>query len=126
MRAVKADARQALDDGLIGVRQQALAVGHTREQGQIGFGHTEGQVGAFWRAPPADLRAVLQHDAADAAARVHWPKKAVVGGGVLVVDAPTIGLGRGIAGPVDLMGQGVIDGVLQGIQRACPPSTAKV
>ena len=110
---VKANAGQAAHHGLIGVGQQASPMGHASEQGQIGFGHAEGLIGALRLAPGLAQFTTDPNLPRHRPARVHRAMQAVPWRRVVVVHAIAQRLCMGVAGPRHLVGLGVGDGVVK-------------
>jgi hypothetical protein len=111
VRAVKPDAWQALDHWFVQVGQQAPVVGRASQQGQIGFGHAEGLIGAVGRAPVLDFLAVLPNDARDTPPFVHRTRESIPGCRVLVVHAKARRFCVRFTGPGYFVGLGEFNGL---------------
>ena len=111
VRAVKPDARHPFDHRFVQVWQQASIVGGAGQQGQVGFGHAEGLIGAVGRAPMLDFLSVLPHHARDTPSFVHRTRQPIPGGGVFVVHAKACRLCMRVAGPGNLMRLGEFNGL---------------
>jgi hypothetical protein len=121
--AVETDAGQACGHRLVLVGQQALAVRQAGQQGEVGLGDAEGDLGLVDVAPGRDLAPVLPHHAGRSAARMHRPAQPVVGRRVVVVHAPGLlpgcRRGGGVARPRGFVGLGKADGGLQEWAHGC-------
>ena len=107
----------ALDDRLVGVGQQPVAVRHAGQQREVGLGDAVGQVGAVRLAPGRHFAAVQPDHAGHPAARMHRPAQAVERRRIVVVHAPARGLGLRVARPADLVGHREFDRLAEALLR---------
>jgi len=111
VRAVKPNAWHPLNHRFVQVGQQASVVGCASQQGQIGFGHAEGLIGAVGRAPLLDFLSVLPNDARDTPPFVHRTRESIPGRRVFVVDAKARRFCVRVTGPGNFVGLGEFNGL---------------